>query len=88
MYNFEAIDESTLTVEEGEILKILQRHDDNMNEEWWLLEKQTEDLLLISPKPRGYVPSNYVEIVSVADFQSELTKKELADNLTIATNVI
>ena len=43
LYTFEALDETTLTVIEGEKLKILQKHDDNMNDEWWLLEKLDEN---------------------------------------------
>ena len=56
LYNFEALDESTLVVSEGEVLRIIQKHDDNKNDEWWLLERGDE-------KTRGYVPSNYVELI-------------------------
>ena len=65
LYTFEALDETTLTVIEGEKLKILQKHDDNMNDEWWLLEKLDENGDHDpSNKPRGYVPSNYVELLT------------------------
>ena len=39
LYKFDSLDKSTLSVAEGEYLKVLQKHDDNMNEEWWLLER-------------------------------------------------
>ena len=62
LYTFEAIDDTTLSVAEGENLKILQMHDDNMNDEWWLVEKVVPpEQLFIIPRNRGYVPSNYVE---------------------------
>lgn len=64
MYTFDAIDDSTLSVAEGEKLRILQKHDDNMNDEWWLLEKISTSASFIDPRPRGYVPSNYVELAS------------------------
>lgn len=65
LYTFEALDETTLTVIEGEKLKILQKHDDNMNDEWWLLEKLDENGEHDpSKRPRGYVPSNYVELLA------------------------
>jgi hypothetical protein len=60
LYTFEAIDETTLSVSEGEKLKILQKHDDNFNHEWWLLEKVDSSKHFAH---RGYVPFNYVEIV-------------------------
>ena len=56
------MDEATLTVKEGELLKILQKHDDNKNEEWWLLAREKR-MLLNSNEIRGYVPSNYVELI-------------------------
>ena len=56
------MDEATLTVKEGELLKILQKHDDNKNEEWWLLERENR-MLLNTNEIRGYVPSNYVELI-------------------------
>jgi hypothetical protein len=56
LYNFDALDSNTLTISEGEKLKIVQKNDDNLNSEWWLVEK--EDQIV------GYVPSNYVEAIS------------------------
>ena len=77
LYTFDALDESTLSVIEGEYLKVVQKHDDNMNEEWWLLERLSEEsstnddsLTTNDNKPpsltkdRGYVPSNYIKLLN------------------------
>ena len=71
LYTFESLDETTLSVKEGENLKILQKHDDNLNEEWWLLEKVSENESPTSePKLRGYVPSNYVQPIYRMEIKS------------------
>ena len=71
LYTFDALDESTLSVVEGEYLKVVQKHDDNMNDEWWLLERlaeesSTNDSLTQTSltKDRGYVPSNYIKLLN------------------------
>jgi hypothetical protein len=71
MFAFESMDESTLTVNENEILQVLQMHDDNLNNEWWLLKKTNNqhnhnDISNneIKRDVCGYVPSNYVEIIN------------------------
>lgn len=56
LYNFDALDSNTLTISEGEKLKVVQKNDDNLNSEWWLVEKENKTI--------GYVPSNYVEIIN------------------------
>jgi len=67
------LDDTTISVKEGENLKILQKHDDNMNEEWWLLERvvdlATEDES-VEVRKRGYVPSNYVQLIYRAEIKS------------------
>jgi len=71
LYTFESLDETTLSVKEGENLKILQKHDDNLNEEWWLLEKVSDnDSATTEPKMRGYVPSNYVQPIYRMEIKS------------------
>lgn len=40
----------------------MQKHDDNKNEEWWLLERYNKASLNVN-EIRGYVPSNYVELI-------------------------
>lgn len=57
LYAFESISESTLTIEEGDRFRVLQKHDDNMNSDWWLLEK-----LDTATNSIGYVPANYVSL--------------------------
>ena len=74
LYTFDALDESTLSVIEGEYLKVIQKHDDNMNEEWWLLERLSEESSTNDSltnenktslnKDRGYVPSNYIKLLN------------------------
>ena len=76
LYTFDALDESTLSVVEGEYLKVVQKHDDNMNDEWWLLERLTEESSTNDSlnndnktqtsltKDRGYVPSNYIKLLN------------------------
>ena len=61
-----------MTVQEGENLKILQKHDDNMNEEWWLVEKAyiSGQQLSQNVMIRGYVPSNYVQLIYRAELKS------------------
>ena len=60
-----------MSVMEGENLKILQKHDDNLNEEWWLLEKVSDnDSVTTEPKMRGYVPSNYVQPIYRMEIKS------------------
>lgn len=72
MYTFESIDETTMTVHEGENLKILQKHDDNMNDEWWLLEKilVAGQQIAQNSMIRGYVPSNYVQLINRMEVKS------------------
>lgn len=61
-----------MTVYEGENLKILQKHDDNMNDEWWLLEKVLVAGQQIAQNTmiRGYVPSNYVQLIHGTEVRS------------------
>jgi hypothetical protein len=73
LYAFDSIDETTMSVKEGENLKILQKHDDNFNDEWWLLEKiisekshQNDNIMI-----RGYVPSNYVQLIYRAEIKKD-----------------
>lgn len=78
LYSFEAIDETTLSIDEGERLKVVQKHDDNMNEEWWLVERfqsasnndAANKLNIITKKHRGYVPFNYVELTATSENKS------------------
>jgi len=75
LYPFLAIDDTTLTVNEGDNFKIIQKHDDNGNNEWWLLEKlqkQNDE-----SKMQGYVPSNYVELIYAANL-SNMNANEIA----------
>jgi hypothetical protein len=76
LYNFEALDSNTLSVNEGEKMKIVQRHDDNLNNEWWLVEKGDS-------KKVGYVPSNYIELLSDRMLGSMFKDN---DNLEFSTN--
>lgn len=66
LYAFESISESTLTISEGDRFRVLQKHDDNMNSDWWLLEKlqpaSTTNVLAASNLLVGYVPANYVSL--------------------------
>ena len=73
LYNFDAVDSNTLSICEGEMLKILQKSDDNSNSEWWLVEKEDN-------KKVGYVPSNYVQLV----FNDKLTENR--NDLEISSN--
>ncbi|CAF0837962.1 unnamed protein product [Brachionus calyciflorus] len=59
LYAFEALNESTLTISEGERFKIIDKHDSNYNNEWWFVER-IDDFEL---GRQGYVPANYVELV-------------------------
>ena len=74
LYTFEALDEATMSVKEGELLKILQKHDDNMNDEWWFLERAR--ISIDSNETRGYVPSNYVEIVKKNSQENPIVRNE------------
>jgi hypothetical protein len=50
-----------LTVNQGEKLRVVQTHDDNMNGDWWLLERSgDQDSTLKTASSRGFVPSSYV----------------------------
>jgi hypothetical protein len=84
LYSFEAIDETTLSIDEGERLKIVQKHDDNMNQEWWLVERsQPASNNMIQKKHRGYVPFNYVEIIATSE---NFSKKGLLTNESVSIN--
>lgn len=43
-------------MKEGEKFRVMEKHDSNMNNEWWLVQKIDETL-------QGYVPANYVELI-------------------------
>ena len=76
LYTFESLDETTLTITEGENLKILQKHDDNLNDEWWLVEKiidKITDDMSPDMRIRGYVPSNYVQLIYRAEIKSQIS---------------
>lgn len=78
MYNFETLDDNTLTIIEGERLKIIQMHDDNLNSEWWLVEKNESNKI-------GYVPSNYVRlceaVVSTSDCSTSSSSIKISSNI-------
>ncbi|XP_058802732.1 dynamin-binding protein-like [Phymastichus coffea] len=53
LYDFQAVDlAGTLPIKEGQALKVLQKHDEKMNSNWWLVENRFGG--------KGYVPYNYV----------------------------
>jgi hypothetical protein len=60
IYRFDAIDQSTMSVNQGEKLRICQTHDDNMNQDWWFLER------VVRSEQRGFVPASYVRLISEA----------------------
>lgn len=51
LYSFTARNENETSLVEGEIVVVLQKHDQEGNPEWWLVEG--DDM-------RGYVPANYL----------------------------
>ena len=53
-YDFEALNKGELSVEEGQIVKIIRKHDSKGNPEWWLVEHEGK---------QGYVPNNYLLFV-------------------------
>ena len=50
-YDFEALNKGELSVLEGQIVKIIRKHDSKGNPEWWLVEHEGM---------QGYVPNNYL----------------------------
>lgn len=52
-YALAASNENTLAVHKGQILKLLQKHDLQGNEEWWLVSDRDGH--------EGYVPANYLK---------------------------
>ena len=52
IYGFASRTALELTVHEGDMLQIVQKHDTDGNTEWWLAVN--------SAGQRGYIPSNYV----------------------------
>ena len=50
-YDFEALNKGELSVLEGQIVKIIRKHDSKGNPEWWLVEHEGK---------QGYVPNNYL----------------------------
>ena len=71
-----------MSVKEGESLKILQKHDDNQNDEWWLLERVVVEIPVekdvekiteeaVTAKTSGYVPSNYIQLIYRAEIKSD-----------------
>ena len=52
IYSFAARTELELTIEEGQLLHIAQKHDTDGNAEWWLAVNEAGK--------RGYIPANYV----------------------------
>lgn len=53
LYDFQNADlPGTLPIKEGQALRIIQKHDQKMNADWWLVENRSGG--------KGYVPHNYV----------------------------
>ena len=53
-YDFEALNQGELSVAEGQLVKIIRKHDSKGNTEWWLVEHDGK---------QGYVPNNYLLFV-------------------------
>jgi len=51
VYGFEARSPIEITLQEGELIKVLQQYDLDGNTEWWLVEVNGR---------QGYAPSNYL----------------------------
>lgn len=43
---------------EGEKFRVIEKHDSNMNNEWWLVQRIDRNEPI-----QGYVPANYVELI-------------------------
>ena len=55
LYDFDKPDlPKTLSIKEGQALKVIKKHDRKNNPDWWLVEDRTGK--------KGYVPYNYVGI--------------------------
>ena len=53
LYDFHNIDlPGTLSIKEGQALKVLMKHDQKNNSQWWLVEDRSGG--------KGYVPYNYL----------------------------
>ena len=52
LFNFDSLDENTLSVKRDEILEVLKMEDESKNNQWWLVKNQQ---FLIA-----YVPSSYL----------------------------
>lgn len=53
-YDFEGLNKGELTLNEGQIVKVLIKHDQKGNPEWWYVECEGH---------QGYVPKNYLLFV-------------------------
>ncbi|XP_065653962.1 dynamin-binding protein-like isoform X2 [Hydra vulgaris] len=51
-YNFQAINPGELTVNEGQTVRVLRKHDSKGNNEWWLVEYDGK---------QGFVPQDYLK---------------------------
>ena len=53
-YSFQGINSGELTVREGELVKVISKHDQKGNTEWWLVDYNGE---------KGYVPGGFLVFV-------------------------
>ncbi|XP_065641623.1 dynamin-binding protein isoform X2 [Hydra vulgaris] len=54
-YNFQAINPGELTVNEGQTVRVLRKHDSKRNNEWWLVEYDGK---------QGFVPQDYLKSIN------------------------
>ncbi|XP_059488491.1 dynamin-binding protein-like [Neocloeon triangulifer] len=57
-YNFDPINNFTLKLTKGQVLKVINKYDQQGNEEWWYVENRSGG--------QGYVPANYLKKYSGA----------------------
>ena len=55
VYSFVARTEIEVSIQDGELVKVLETHDLDGNKEWWLVEN--------IQRAQGYVPANYLYAV-------------------------
>jgi hypothetical protein len=51
VYSFQARNDLELTMNEGDIVRVIEEHDQDGNSEWWLVDHYGK---------RGYVPASYI----------------------------
>ena len=59
IYSFSSRNELELSIEEGQLYRVLQTHDLDQNPDWWLV--------LNTGGKQGYVPANYIYKTSWQD---------------------